>query len=280
MISDGSLSGWGANHRYSVLVNSSDGYEDCWRPFFHLLKKYWPMLEVPIYLNTEHKNWKATNYPNLICTQVEKENRGQGRLTWSECLMLALEQIKTPLVLYFQEDYFIHQNVRHVLIEQASDYMVRNPEVSHIALTRHCSYGPYEAHSEPWLQTIGQNARYRISTQAALWRVDVLKSYLNSLENGWMFEVYGTWRANKRKDVFLSAKWDQMTGGPAIDYLHTGIIKGKWLSAIRPVFASNGIEVDFNRRGFYVPKNAYLHKLEVAQKLLKNPRHLLNQIFK
>ncbi|QWD30530.1 hypothetical protein G6681_01690 [Polynucleobacter paneuropaeus] len=273
-------SSFGANYRYSLLVNSSDGYEDCWEPFFHLLRKYWPLLKAPIYLNTERKNWKSIDYPNLICTQVEKENKDEARLTWSACLLAALEQIKTPLVLYFQEDYFIHQNVRHSLVENASDYMIQHPEVGHIALTRHCSYGPYETHSEPWLQTIRQDARYRISTQAGLWRVDVLKSYLNALENGWMFEIYGTWRAQKRRDVFLSTKWDQMAGGPVIDYLHTGIIKGKWLSSIEPIFAKNGITIDFHGRGFYEPKNVFLHKLEVAQKLLRNPLYLLRQILK
>lgn len=265
------------SYNYSVLVNSSDGYEDCWGPFFYLLKKYWPSCRANIYLNTEHKQWRTADYPNLICTTVE-EKYGR-RLTWSECLLAALDQVETPLVLYFQEDYFIHQAVLHDRIEQASDYMLKHSEVGHIALTRHCSYGPYEPHAEPWLQTIRQKARYRISTQAGLWRVETLRSYLKSVENGWMFEIFGTWRAHRRPDIFLSTKWDDITGGAAIDYLHTGIIKGKWLRAIEPVFASNGIQVDFHKRGYYEPKPALLHKIEVAQKLLKNPRHLLSQLF-
>jgi hypothetical protein len=273
-------SGIATNYQYSVLVNSSDGYDDCWPPFFYLLNKYWPTLDAPIYLNTEYKNWRSDDYPNLISTQVEKYNNSHNRLTWSECLLSALDQIKTPLVLYFQEDYFIHQHVRHEVIVRASNYMIEHPRISHIALTRHCSYGPYEVHTEPWLQIIRQNARYRISTQAGLWRVDALKSYLNPLENGWMFEIYGTWRARRRRDIFLSVKWDQEGGGPVIDYLHTGIIKGKWLSEIKPIFSRNGIEINFDTRGFYKPKHPYLQKLEVAQKLFKNPRHLLSQMFK
>jgi len=261
---------------YSILVNSSDGYEDCWSPFFHLLKKYWPSCQAKIYLNTEQKEWATANYPQLFSTQVEKKyNR---RLTWSECLIAALDQVNTPLVLYFQEDYFIHQSVRHEMIQQATEYMMQNPKVSHIALTQHCSYGPYEDHAEPWLQTIRQNAKYRISTQAGLWRVDALRSYLNPVENGWMFEIFGTWRARKRNDVFLSTRWDDACGGPVIDYLHTGIIKGKWLRDITPIFAQNGIYVDFQKRGFYETKPPLLHKIEVAQKLLQNPRHLLKQL--
>lgn len=261
---------------YSILVNSSDGYEDCWGPFFHLLKKYWPKCDAQIYLNTERKCWKSNDLEGLICTQIE---RMQGRrLTWSECLLEGLKTIETPLVLYFQEDYFIHQTVDKERISLASDYMLKHPEVGHIALTKHCSYGPYEPHSESWLQTIRQKARYRISTQAALWRVDTLRSYLLPEENGWMFEILGTWRAHKRPDFFLCAKWDEGAGGPVIDYLHTGIIKGKWLSEIEPVFEKNHITVDFQKRGFYEPKPPLMHKIDVLRKLLQNPRHVLKQL--
>jgi hypothetical protein len=261
---------------YSILVNSSDGYEDCWGPFFILLNKYWPDCTAKIYLNTQHKNW-VTNSNNVTCTQVEKD---KGRnLSWSECLLAALERIDTSLVLYFQEDYFIHREVDRGRIHQLCDYMIRHPEIGHIALTKHCSYGPYDPHSEACLQTIRKNARYRISTQAALWRVETLRSYLDPKENGWMFEIYGTWRARKRNDIFLSARWDKTCGGPVIDYLHTGIIKGGWFRDVEPVFSRNGIHVDFQKRGFYEPKHRLLHKIEVARKLIQSPGHLLKQLF-
>jgi hypothetical protein len=208
---------------------------------------------------------------------VEQE-KGR-RLSWSECLLAALELIETPLVLYFQEDYFIHKPVDQERIRHVSDYMIQHPEVGHIALTKHCSYGPYEPYPEPCLQRIREDARYRISTQAALWRVETLRSYLDPVENGWMFEIYGSWRARKRNDVFLSTCWDDICGGPVIDYLHTGIIKGKWLRDIAPIFSQNDIHVEFQRRGFYEPKPRWLHKIEVAQKLLQNPLHLLEQLF-
>ncbi len=253
--------------KYTVLVNSSDGFEDCWEPFFKLFNKYWPSCDAPILLNTEKKEW---SFPGLTihCSQVQGDSK--SRLTWSECLLKALDQVKTPLVLYFQEDYFIHQPVRADIVETAANYMMAHPDIKHIALTKHGSHGPFERHSEDWLQTIRQKARYRISTQAALWRVETLKSYLRAKENGWMFEIYGTWRAHKIKETFLSAKFDQAHGGPAIDYLHTGIIKGKWLKAIQPVFEKNGIKIDYSLRGFYIPKHPLVRKFEVLKKLIEN----------
>lgn len=263
---------------YSILVNSSDGYEDCWSPFFHLLQKYWPSCQANIYLNTEQKEWATVNYPQLVCTQVEKNCK--RRLTWSECFIAALDQVDTPLVLYFQEDYFIHQPVRHEVIQQASEYMMQNPKVSHIALTQHCSYGPYENHAELWLQTIRQKAKYRISTQAGLWRVDVLRKYLNPVENGWMFEIFGTWRAQRKLDTFLSVKYAKDGSGAPIDYLHTGIIKGKWLRDIEKVFKENEIYIQFEDRGYYAPTNPVLHKIEVLKKLINKPGHFIRQFVK
>lgn len=263
-------------NEYSVLVNSSDGFEDCWGPFFLLYKKYWPMANAPIFLNTEKKTW---NYAGLDinCTTVQGDS--SQRLTWSECLIAALDQISTPLVLYFQEDYFIHQPVRDDLVTRSAEYMIGHPEVKHIALTRHGSMAPYEAYKEDWLHKIRQNARYRISTQAGLWRVETLRSYLRAEENGWMFEIFGTWRAHRQNECFLVADFGPQGGGPAIDYLHTGIVKGKWLRAIQAVFESNGIEVDYTKRGFYQPKHPLIHKFEVGKKLLERPGYFIKQFF-
>lgn len=259
---------------YTLLVNSSDGFEDCWSPYFTLLRRYWPDAGAPILLNTELKDWQ---YPGLrlSCTQVQQgENR---RLTWSECLQRALARVQTPLVLYMQEDYFIDRPVHNERVLAAAAYMLQNPDVRHIGLTGIGTPGPHLPHAQTWLQTIKPRARYRISTQAALWRVDTLASYLVAEENGWMFEICGTWRARKRDETFLLLRHDAANGGPAIHYLHTGIIKGQWLREIAGVFRDNGIEVDFARRGFYTPKHPVLRKLETARRLMQHPRHMLQQ---
>lgn len=261
--------------KYSVLVNSCDSFEDCWDPFFTLFYKYWPNCKAPIYLNTEKKNWSYGN-SRVICTHVQKNSH--KKLTWSECLLAALDQIDTPLVLYFQEDYFIDKPVKTELVLAAVDYMISNPEVKHIGLTRHGSLGPHDPYKIYWLLQIRQKAKYRISTQAALWRVETLKSYLQARENGWMFEIYGTWRAHRKIETFLSLNYENSIG-PAIDYLHTGIIKGKWLPEIMHVFDKNQIKIDYLKRGFYIPKHPIFHKWEVLQKLLKDPIYLIKQLF-
>lgn len=262
-----------ADH-FTVLINSCDAFEDCWPPFFSLFHKYWPECDAPILLNTESKAW---SFPGADVHATRVQARCGRRLTWSECLLLALDQVTTPLVLYMQEDYFLHRPVHDALVRNAAGFMLQHPDIKHIGLSRHGSLGPYAAHPSGWLLTIGPRARYRISTQAGLWRVDTLRSYLRSRENGWMFEILGTVRAWRRHDTFLVVDYSTPLGAP-IEYIHTGIIKGAWHPGIPAIFSANGLSMDFSRRGFYVEKPALRRKLETARRLAGDPIGVLRGI--
>jgi len=259
------------NPAFSVLINSCDAFEDCWLPFFTLFNRYWPECDAPVLLNTETKAWSCEQLP-VVTTHVQAGL--DRRLTWSECLLAALEHVQTPLVLYMQEDYFLQRPVRDAAVRAAAALMLREPEVKHVALSRHCSLGPYLPHPSGWLMTVRPRARYRISTQAALWRVETLRSYLRPRENGWMFEILGTVRAWRRRETFLAVDFSGPVG-PPIEYVHTGIIKGAWHPAMPELFAANDLAMDFSRRGFYVEKPALLRKLETVRRLASDPVGIL-----
>lgn len=265
---------------YSILVNSSDGFEDCWEPFFKLFQIYWPDNTAPIFLNTERKIWEYGDL-NIICTQVEKKANIERRLTWSECLISALDLLETPLVLYLQEDYFLERRIDSALINQMADLMLTDLKIGHIGLTHFGSAGPFRQSSDSRLWEIAKNSRYRISTQAGLWRVDVLRSYLRAEENGWMFEIFGTRRAKNRNDYFLTLNRDIYNPqvSPVIQYTHTGIIKGQWHEGMPDLFHAHGINLDFDRRGFHKRKPWLLSKIDIGRKLIKNPILLMKFIF-
>lgn len=264
------------DQRFTLLVNSSDGFTDCWGPFFQLLERYWPECQAAILLNTEKKDY---HHPTLPVTATQVQQGIDRRLTWSECLIRALDQVKTPLVLYFQEDYFIRRAVLDGKVQAAVDYMLAHAEVKHVALTGIGSQPPFERYdADARFQKIRRRARYRVSTQAALWRVETLKSLLVPEENGWMFEIYGTWRSRKRDELFLCMDFSEASGGPAIQYLHTGIVKGQWLPEIQADFEANGIQVDYARRGFYQQKSPWRRKIETGKRLLERPGYLLKQL--
>jgi hypothetical protein len=156
--------------------------------------------------------------------------------------------------------------------------MLEHTEIGQVGLTGIGAAMPYLDHQVPWLQAVRQKARYRVTTQASLWRVDVLRSYLRAEENGWMFEIFGTWRSWRRRDEFLVVRQDRDSGSWPFHYMHTGIVKGQWLPGIEKVFERHGIAVDHSLRGFYQPKSALARRWETARMLFKRPWYALRQL--
>jgi hypothetical protein len=263
---------------YTILVNTSDGFDDCWNPFFILLNKYWSNCQAPILLNTEHKDFSF--YPLNI--KASKVNSGNvKRLTWSECLIEAIKKVDSPLILYFQEDYFIESIVNVPIIDQFAKMMILDDTIKHIGLTNFGSYPPFNIYPEDKrLMIVSNKSKYRISTQVGLWKKETLLKYLRSDENGWMFEIFGTQRSTLGNDLFLTSNRALFNEhNPIILYKVTGIIKGKWLTSIPVLFEQEGIEVDFSQRGFYKQKYILFRKFETAITLLKKPMKLLKFIY-
>lgn len=257
---------------YSVLVNSCDAYRDCWGPFFELFSRHWPDCSAPVFLHTQVLDQPVSQRP-VTCLAT-----GPG-LPWSDATREALGRVQTPLVLYLQEDYFLESPVNGALIDELADEMTRNPAIQHIGLTHFGAAGPFEPTADLRLWKIARNSRYRVSTQAGLWRTDHLRSLLRPGENGWMFEIFGTWRARRRDDLYLTVNRDLYgPGNRVIEYLHTGIIKGRWHAGIPQVFERFGIAVDFSRRGFYRDPGPLLRRMQTARALAREPRALFSAL--
>jgi hypothetical protein len=259
---------------YTVLVNSSDGFEDCWIPFFTLFKKYWPDPDPKIILNTEFKTFQFDGL-HIVSSQVSSGS--DKKMTWSECLIRCVEKIETPLLLYFQEDYFIERKVNSDVINDFAAMMLKDTSIKYIGLTDCCNYRPFgKWPHDDRLWIVSRDTRYRISTQCGLWDKNTLLSYLRPHENGWMFEIFGTRRAKKRDDLFLTMNrviFDSKN--PIIYYQPTGIIKGKWLPSMTELFSRELIQMDFTKRGFYAKSYSLLDKISTIRKFIKNPLYLI-----
>lgn len=89
----------------SVLIMSSDGYSDCWYPFYKLYKKYWN----PSYKTYLCSETKDCEYFETIKTQG----------SWTSRVRQALEQIDSKYVIFLLEDFFFHNIVNQDRIEFA-----------------------------------------------------------------------------------------------------------------------------------------------------------------
>lgn len=236
---------------YSILVNTCDNFEDCWDPFFNLLSKYWPNCKGKIYLNTEYKDY---SYPGLDIIPVKGCERNNfprdKRATWSQCLKWALDVIDTDIVLYMQEDYFLKRDVNDNLFENELKQISDNDNIQRIFLLSQAQNNKRLSliHTQYYLDN--RKSEYYAHTQAALWKTKALNSLIKIDESGWDFEKYASKRAQFFPYNFYSVSYSQEN--PIMEYVMTGIVRGKWFPECVEVFQKNKILVDFSKRGFYI----------------------------
>jgi hypothetical protein len=242
------------NNVFSIFINSCDSFEDCWFPFFKLFSKYWPDYKGIIYLNTEYKSFSYDGL-NIVCTKVCEANNvpKNKRATWSQCLKWALEQIDTDIILYMQEDYFLKDFVKNSIVINFVSLMHENSEISCIHLTDQAVIAESKLSKYKNLHIIKRKQRYRISCQAALWKKDVLSSYIRTYENAWQFEEFGSKRAAISDHNFyvVDNNWVKLNSFEIIPYIFTGIIQGKWKDSVLNLFNSNNIVIDYTLRGMH-----------------------------
>jgi len=234
----------------TVLVNTSDGFEDCWGPFFQLFERYWPACPYPIVLNTETK---APRFDGLTVRAARVAVGAGRRLSWSECLAHCLDAIDTPFVLYLQEDFFLEAAVQQPLVEQFM-HALRAGDADVIRLMECGGSGPWTPTPDPLLWAVDQRAEYRIALQAALWRKSTLRGHLRMHESPWQMEVFGSARARRQRDRVLCVNRDRFhgPGKEVFPYQPTGVVKGQWArDIVEPLFERHGIAMDFSRRGFF-----------------------------
>lgn len=241
----------------TILVNSSDGYSDCWYPFFTLLNRYWPELCFPVVLNTEKKSYSHTGI-NLRASQV---NASDARAySWSECLQACLEGIETEYILYLQEDYFLESRVKHDSLLQMLALM-QSKHMNVLRLMECDTAGPWEPLQDTKLVwKVKHESSYLLSLQASMWKKSYLQSQLRRHETPWQLEYYGSKRIRRNGDTIHTVNRDDYSG-PNLEifpYVPTGVVGGRWQREIVvPLFERENIAVDFSSRGFYERNSAH-----------------------
>lgn len=234
------------NH-YSLFINTTDSFEDCWYPFFSLVKKYWPDYKGDIYLNTETKIYQ---HEGLHIIPVKNGLVGQK---WTDCLIAGLKKVNNENIIYMQEDYFIHSKVNGNEIDTFFQ-VFKKYDCDCLHLTDQSTAGPFNKNvftNSLW--EILPGAEYRISTQAAFWKKESLLNCIQPEMSGWEFERKANEKIELQPKKIYAVNQDIYKKGTneIIPYVFTGIIKGKWKKEVVDVFSKNDIKMDFKRRGIY-----------------------------
>lgn len=179
-----------------VIVLTSNAYLQCLPPFAYLFNQFWGKEQAVKVVRYEvrPRNLPA-NFTNFAIGN-------QAEYTWSSGLLKYLEHHKGNLILLMLEDYFIDQTVNEIVMGWAWSYMLDHPEIAKIDLTNdrlkvaHTQYDKAMGliQSDP-------DTQFQTSTQAAIWRVDYLKRFLDPDENPWQFERRGTKRVIRAREA-------------------------------------------------------------------------------
>ncbi len=246
------------NENITLLVSSSDKYEDAWYPYFELIKRFWPEHPEKIALVTETKKYEDEEL-NVITYNYPES------FTWSERLYRTLEQIETDFVFFSLEDFFLLDYVKQDRIDECVSWMQENPDIAVFKL--HASSDDklkaIEKYKEFYMAD--NTVSFRLETQSAIWNRKILMSYIDLSEDPWAFESKGTERIKDTDKIFLH-KYDEnitdMTNAIFPYFINQkfgyGIAWGHWLWKNKDWFEKNGIKgVKYSRLGVLSEKAVY-----------------------
>ena len=213
----------------TIIVNSCDKYEDAWEPFFFLLKKYWPQCEkYKIILNTESKVYD--------CDFLNIETICGGQLTWSKRIKNVLKEVKTELVVFLLEDFFLKSPLNQNDFQKIVNEMIADSTIGYVGL----KYRPERKlldGSEPSTFFVSRDmlpVNLRVPLISSIWRTKYFIKLLRNHETPWDFEHYAGIRSRRLNYKVLDVNNNDTFCRPIFEYdidmqYGIGIAKGKWL---------------------------------------------------
>ena len=216
-----------------ILVLSCDKNEDTFEAFHHCMEKYWENHPEVIYATETIKN----PYYKTICKDYPLE-------IWTRRIRETLEEIPDNDILIMIDDCFIRNKVDVKRIDYARKHLKGN--IAMFNFEKSFDTDDIETTLKGFKKR-KHNSPYEVSIMCGLWDKEKLLKVIEEDSNPW--EVEGK-QNNCNYDYYINSgnyiiDWGYVT------YIYTGICKGKWCRNIVPFFESEGIKIDYSKRGFY-----------------------------
>jgi hypothetical protein len=194
----------------NVYVTTSDWYNPLIPAFCHLFRRHWSAEQEVVFLGytppaealPDNASFVSLGPPEQFGN--EKPEWSPGRRgwpmnepfptpLWTDSLRPFFETLPEDLFVLLQIDYFLHQPVRRGIVKELERRFER-AGVAKIDLSRDRTHYPNDLYSdEDGLRLIvtRQDAPYRSSLQAAIWRREYFLEYLVPGRSPWDFEELG-----------------------------------------------------------------------------------------
>jgi len=251
----------------SIIVLSSDGYSDCWIPFFKSIKKNFPEIE-------KHEILLSTNTKYFQYSDLNIKTLAHGKeVPWAKRLRLSLEQAKNDIVLILVEDLFLKSEINIKMFNEFLVLIKNSKKIDHIRLlsTRdRTKTKPSEFNN---LDEIEQKTKLRFIYLPGLWKKNILLKYIFDFENIFMSEKIGDFRSWIYKHKFYAVSSERKDNKEQFYDCRPsgGLFKGKWQKWVIPFFKENNIDIDFDKRGFLTKEFIKTSRKKSRLDLLRSP---------
>lgn len=178
-----------------VYVTTSDWYNPLIPAFAYLFNRYWsPDQQVTVLGYTPPDSRLPENFSFVSLRDLGESGPGWSRNPrWTDSLRPFFEELREDRFILLQIDYFLKRAVRHDLLALLERRFDRDGAAK-ADLTLERQHFPHE----PWAEEDGaqliasrQDAPYRSSLQAAIWRRDYFLELLVPGRTPWQFEKLG-----------------------------------------------------------------------------------------
>jgi hypothetical protein len=183
----------------TIAVFVSNKFQSELDPFFWLFNQFWSETQ-PVEVVTinrpelPYRNLKYVRVHDALLTEGDWDF---GR--YSDGVQWYLRQLKTPLVIILDSDYWLTDPVDLGTLDILVDYMLDNPDVLRIQLGNQSGIDQYAIAREPYQGLVlldchedNPHCFLKVSWIPGIWNRDLLQSVLQPNWNPWECEVEGT----------------------------------------------------------------------------------------
>ena len=214
-----------------IFVASCDKNTDLFEPFHHCLEKYWAKHPKVVYCTETVKN----PYYKTICHDYPLEQ-------WTRRIRESLAEIKDDLVLFMVDDIFIRHPVDTKRIKYIEGLFGGNLALVNLEK----EWDDNEDIGLDRLKRRPQGKMFRISLMCGVWDRLKLIDILEGDHDPWFVE---TSQPCKGYEYYINSG-DYIIDWGYKTFIPFGVFQGKWEHEAEAFFKQEGLEIDYEKRGF------------------------------
>ena len=215
----------------TIFVASCDKNADLFEPFHHCIEKYWAKHPKVVYCTESVHN----PYYKTICHDYSLEQ-------WTRRIRESLEEVKDDLVLFMVDDIFIRNKVDEKRIKYISGLF--GGSLALVNLEK--EWDDNEDIGLDRLKRRTKGKMFRISLMCGVWDRKKLIDILEGDHDPWYVE-----NSQPCKDYeYYINSGDYIIDWGYKTFCEVGVFKGKWCREVVPFFEAEGIQIDYEKRGF------------------------------